>query len=36
MENASKAFKRATSALLSHGRSVPYQLWNNWGVVEHR
>ncbi len=36
MEQASKAFQRASKALLAHGRSIPYQLWNNWGVVEHR
>ena len=36
MEQASKAFKRASVALLSHGRPIPYQLFNNWGVVEHR
>jgi hypothetical protein len=36
MELASKSFKKASDALLSHGRSIPYQLWNNWGVVEHR
>ena len=36
MEQANKCFKRAASALLSHGRAIPYQLFNNWGVVEHR
>ena len=33
---ANKCFDRAVKAYKMHGRHTPWQLWNNWAVLDHR